>query len=153
MELHTTERTTTLAPEVSIVDVWRTLKELSWMEQPCPLNNSDMACDMFDMCLSMLHTVYRDAGADKQRGHERTAWNGDPKRFLGHAITMQLVFIVGITAGTIVGGLIVFMVMIIGQACARRRKQINNDKYEPRLLRNNAIRGLKTVYNKQENLN
>lgn len=129
--MRTTEAPTAATTEVPIEHVWRALKDLPWLEQPCPLNNSDTACDMFDMCLSTLHSVFREQ-RQNQRNYEQSAAarNGENKRFLGHTITihnMQVVFIVGITVGSIFGGLIVFLVMLIGQACARQRKRINDE--------------------------
>lgn len=121
---------TSVANNIKLDRVWKILQNHSQIDQICPLNNSDKACDLFETCVANLHNVYKQIEMEQRRANEKAA-----RRKLGPSMTsLQAALYVGLLFGSFLGGLIVYSLMVLYDRC--RRKSNEN----PRLRRTNAIR-------------
>lgn len=127
--------TTTPVPPseaIQLENVWRSIKNETMLNQMCPLNNSDAACDMYESCISRLTILYKeiDIITKSQKFHFKFGPTTETTLFsLNNALYMGLIM------GAFVGGALVYVLTMIAERCKEKKNLQFSD-------RNDAIQSM-----------
>lgn len=103
------------------------------INQICPVNNTNRACALLEMCTTNFTALFRDV--EKKFAHKNEV---NVEVSLHHTwmqfVTINIAFYAGLGIGTIFGGLIVYLIAIIVQKCFVQHKN-----GEERMVRSNRI--------------
>lgn len=122
--------TSTIKPEVNLNSIWYTLDETDYDSGLCTTSGNN-----YDSC-RMLRECQTDL--DRERDRNVLPMSGSDSSTRRQFVSVKPALYAGILIGTVLGGCIVYVVMIVLSACAKRQTK---RRQQHRLRRTYVIRG------------
>lgn len=120
--LNSTIKITATAPPSTTVDietVWRTNKTISFITKQliCPLNNSELACDLYEACLANFTSFYHEL--EHKYDHLNSKNNQTNYKMLWHNSNRlkNLEFVIGLFVGILLGATVMYVSAIVAKCC------------------------------------
>lgn len=93
----------------NVTSIWRnTNYSRPILNEICPLNDTDKACDLFETC-SLEYSMLLKETEDKLSGKRPMHYDMESSQSFMHAITINIAFYAGLCLGSIFGGSCIFI--------------------------------------------
>lgn len=129
------------ARQLKLTTVWRnTNYSRPILNEVCPLNDTDKACDLFETCALEYSMLLNES--EEKLSHKRPInYEMEENQNWLHSITINIAFYAGLCLGTIFGGSCIFICGTVCSKGCKSRKDLdreNRRRYRGRPVRNGS---------------
>lgn len=141
----TTETPITNASTVvnDLTKIWKMKKNVKILNEICPLNDTDRACDLFEACVSNLTMILKEIEYKLLR-KTHDEYEMTPHQTWMHFVTVNIAFYAGLLLGAFFGGCFVYLLIVIVTKCFVKKK-ISDEEVRRNQIRNRAQSKLRFI--------
>lgn len=101
--------------------IWKINENVKIVNQICPLNETDRACDLFEACITNLTALMKEVATNflqkKSEDYEIS-----PHQNWLHFVTVNIAFYAGLILGIFFGGCFIYLITVIVSKCFKGKK-------------------------------
>lgn len=135
---------TTEIPAINdLTKVWKMKHNVKILNEICPLNDTDRACDLFEACVSNLTVILKEI-EHKLLRPKHAEYEMTPHKAWMQFVTVNIAFYAGLILGAVFGGCFIYISNVIIARCFAK-KRVNDEYFRPSQVRNRAQSKLEVI--------